>query len=99
MRTRARQGGWAGLIGLLIVLAIVLVLGRTVLQQTGVLSGHEPAASTPMSRQLAPDATSAQATSGATTSYTAPLERARSVETVVQDQARNAAARLERSSQ
>ena len=98
MRTRARQRGWAGLIGLLIALAIVLLLGRTVLQQMGVLSPHPPAASTPVSRQLAPDAASAQAAT-ASPSYSAPIERARSVESTVQQQARDAAARVERSSQ
>ena len=100
MRTRARQRGWAGLIGLLIALAIVLLLGRTVLQQMGVLSPHPPAASTPVSRQLAPDdaAASAQAAT-ASPSYSAPIERARSVDAMVQQQARDAAARVERSSQ
>src|SRR6478736_3973962 len=98
MRTRARQRGWIGLIGLLIALAIVLLLGRTVLQQTGVLASHTATAQTPLSRQLAPDAPSAQAAS-ATPSFSAPIERARSVETIVQDQARDAAARLERTPQ
>jgi hypothetical protein len=98
MRTRARQRGWAGLIGLLIALAIVLLLGRTVLQQTGVLTSHSVTAQTPLSRQLAPDAPSAQAAS-AMPSFAAPIERARSVETIVQDQAREAAARVERNAQ
>jgi len=98
MHTRARQRGWAGLIGLLIALAIVLLLGRTVLQQTGVLASHAAAPETPLSRQLAPDAPSAQAAS-ATPSFSAPIERARSVETIVQEQARDAAARIERAPQ
>ena len=98
MATRARQRGWAGLIGLLIALALVLLLGRTVLQQMGVLAPHPPAAATPMSRQLAPDAPAAQAVSAAP-SFSAPIERARSVEAIVQQQARDAAAQVERSAQ
>ena len=98
MSRRSRQGGWIGLIGLLIVLAVVLLLGRTVLQQMGMLGPHAAPASTPMSRQAAGDASSAQGASS-TPSFTAPLERARSLEATVQQQARDAAARVERSSQ
>jgi hypothetical protein len=100
MQTRARQDGWAGLIGLIIVVAIVLFLGRTLLQQMGVLSPHPTAASTPVSRQLAPtdEATGSQAASS-TPSYRAPIERARSVESTILQQARDTDARVERSSQ
>ena len=100
MRGRSRQGGWAGLIGLLIVLAVVLLLGRTVLQQMGMLGPHPAprSASTPMARQAASDASSAQGASSPP-SFTAPLERARELDATVQQQARDAAARLERASQ
>jgi predicted lipid-binding transport protein (Tim44 family) len=98
MRRRSRQGGWAGLIGLLIVLAVVLVLGRIVLQQMGMLGARSAPASTPLSRQSATDASSAQGASSAP-SFTAPIERARGLDAVVQQQARDAAAQLERSSQ
>jgi hypothetical protein len=51
-----------------------------------------------MSRQLAPEASNAQAASSQLR-VTAPLERARAVEAVVQQQARDAAANVERSTQ
>src|SRR5690348_9057601 len=98
MRTRAAQRGWVGLIGLLIALVLVLVLGRTLLQQMGLTSPPSMTASTPVARQLAPEAANAQAAS-AQLQITAPIERARSVEAIVQQQARDAAARVERSSQ
>jgi len=98
MQTRARQGGWAGLVGLLIALAIVLLLGRTVLQQMGLLSPHAPAAETPLSRQLAPYASAAQGGSSMPSGRT-PIERARSVDALVQEHTRNATAQVERSAQ
>ena len=98
MRTRAGQRGWAGLIGLLIVLAIVLVLGRTVLQQMGLTTAPAGGASTPMSRQMAPEAANTQPAS-AQLQVAAPLEKARAVEAIVEQQARDAAAKVERSAQ
>jgi flagellin-like protein len=98
MHAYARQRGWAGLIGLLIVLAIVLVLGRTVLRQMGLTTPSATTASTPMSRQMAPEAANAQAASSQL-QVTAPIERARGVEATVQQQVRDAAANVERSSQ
>ena len=100
MRTRAAQRGWAGLAGLLIALVVVTLLGRMVLQQMGVLNPHGSAASTPLSRQLAPaDAAANGLGASSTPSLQAPLERARSVEALVQQQARDAAAHVERSTQ
>jgi flagellin-like protein len=98
MRTRAAQRGWAGLIGLLIALAIVLVLGRTVLQQMGLASPPAATASTPLPRQAVSEPAGTQAAS-AQLRVTAPLERARGVEAIVQQQARDAAASVERSTQ
>jgi hypothetical protein len=98
MRTRAAQRGWAGLIGLLIALVIVLVLGRTLLQQMGLTSPPSMTASTPVVRQNASDASDAQAASSQL-QVTAPMERARGVEAVVQQQVRDAAANVERSTQ
>jgi len=98
MHARARQRGWAGLIGLLIVLAIILVLGRTVLQRMGLSTPSATTASIPMSRQLAPEPANTEAAS-AQLRVTAPLERARSVESIVQQHAHDAAANVERSAQ
>lgn len=97
MRARGRQRGWAGLIGLLIALVIVLVIGRTVLQQMG-LTAAPGSATSPMAHQAATDAANTQAAS-AQLRVTAPIERARSLEAVVQQQARDAAANVERSTQ
>jgi len=100
MKTRARQRGWAGLVGMLIALAIVLLLGRTVLKQMGVLDPQPPvAASKRLSGQLVPDAPTAQQAVSAAQPYSGPIERARSVEGAVLDHTRDAAARVERSSQ
>jgi len=99
MQTRARQRGWAGLIGLLIALAIVLLLGRTVLQQMGLLTPHPAAAETPLSRQLAPGTPSSAQAASSTPSLGTPIEQARSMEALVQENTRNAAAQVERSTQ
>ena len=98
MQMRAGQRGWAGLIVLLIALAIVLVLGRTVLQQMGLTSPPGVTASTPLPRQAASEPANTQAASSQLR-VTAPLERARGVEAIVQQQARDAAANVERSTQ
>lgn len=91
MRTPARQGGWAGLIGLLIALLVVFLLGRTLLQQMGLLTGTpKPAAA------AAPGSVQAGV---ATPAPTAPMERARALEQQVQQQARENAERIDKASQ
>jgi hypothetical protein len=87
MRTRSRQGGWAGLIGILLALVIVLLLGRTLLKQMGLLTDAPPqrAAAKPGSTQV----------DVATPSITAPMERARALEQQVQQQARDQSARID----
>ena len=87
MGTRSRQGGWVGLIGLLIALVIVVLLGRTLLKQMGLFS------ETPAERAVAkPGVTQVDAAAPA---ITAPIERARALEQQVQQQARDNAARID----
>jgi hypothetical protein len=88
MGMRNRQGGWIGLIGLLLALAIVLMLGRTVLKQMGLLNGE----SKPVSAAAAPSATIVDTT---TPAPAAALERARGLEQQVQQQARDQQERID----
>ena len=89
MRTRSRQGGWIGLIGLLLALVVVLLLGRTLLKQMGLFTDTSAparsAVATPGSTQV----------DVATPGVTAPIERARALEQQVQQQARDQSARID----
>ena len=85
MGTRARQGGWAGLIGLLLALVIVALLGRTLLKQMGLFAEPQAVAGKPGSTQV----------EHAAPAVTAPIERARALEKQVQQQARENAARID----
>jgi len=85
MRTRARQGGWAGLIGLLLALVIVVLLGRTLLKQMGLFADAPAAVARPGSTQV----------EHAAPSVAAPMERARALEKQVQQQARENGARID----
>lgn len=92
MRTRARQGGWAGLIGLLLALLIVFLLGKTVLQQTGLLN----ATAKPATAAARPGNVPAEV---ATPTPAAALERARALEAQVRQQARENEERIDKASQ
>jgi len=87
MRTAHHQRGWLGLIGLLLALVIVAVLMQKVLKTYGLLSGVDPETKTAAPRgpggvSPAPmDATVVTPTPGAA------LERARGLESAVQQQA------------
>ena len=88
MRPRARQRGWVGVIVLLLALAIVALLGKTLLQQMGIVGGAtgDKVNARPGNVQgdvvVPPPA--------------AALERARGLEQAVHEQARDAAARVDR---
>ena len=91
--TAARQGGWAGLIVLVIALVIVGMLAKTVLQTYG-LTGTATTASktTPVG----------QASHEVTTVVPAPrdaMERARGLEQNVQQQANDLSKRIDDASQ
>ena len=85
-----RQRGWIGLIGLLLALVIVALLGRTLLQQMGML----PNADTVRAAGAAGDKPRGPATgmapidnTGATPAPTNAVERARDLGATLQQQA------------
>ena len=90
MRTRARQGGWVGLIVLLLAVVIVGLLGKTLLQQMGIVGGApgDRAVARPGNVQgdvvVPPPA--------------AALEKARALEKAVQEQARENSERIDKAS-
>jgi hypothetical protein len=94
-----RQGGWAGLVVLLLALVIVAVLAKDALKQYGLVpgAGGSTKAGTPGERARAPGAIGAEAIDlGAAPSAPAnALERARGVEDMVKRQADERAARVD----
>ncbi len=88
MQTRARQRGWLGMVVMLIALVIVAILAKDALKSYGLPDGvpAEPARQGERSR-LPAAAIDASQPAQATPSFQAPIERARSVEATVQQQA------------
>jgi hypothetical protein len=88
-RRIGRQRGWVGLIVVLLAVLIVAWLAKDALRDYGLLpSPHEETATdarepTGLQRSPTPAAVSESPPGGASTSYRAPLERARSVESTV----------------
>ncbi len=95
MRNLHRQRGWLGLIGLLLALVIVAILAQKVLKTYGLMPGAEPQTKTagprgPGGASQAPlDATEA------TPTPTAAMERARGLESAVQQQAKDLNKRMD----
>jgi hypothetical protein len=78
-----KQGGWVGLIVVLLALAIVAWLSKDALKQYGLLSDPGKATEpTGLQRSPTPAAVS-DYSGGATPSFQAPIERARGVESTV----------------
>ena len=98
-RPPARQRGWAGLVMILVALAIVAFLAKDALKGYGLAT--RPAATTkagtPAERARAPGAGGVEALDlgSAPTAPTSPLERARGVEDMVKQQAGERAARVD----
>jgi hypothetical protein len=90
MTSKRRQRGWVGLIVILIALAIVAFLAKDALKAYGLLGGAatpaDPARQGERTR-LPAAATDGNVASPATPSFQAPIERARSVESTVLQQA------------
>jgi hypothetical protein len=84
-RRMGKQGGWVGLIVILLSLAIVAWLAKDALREYGLLSGPGKAAeSSGLQRSPTPAAVSDfSGGTSATSSLQAPLERARGVEDTV----------------
>jgi hypothetical protein len=80
---KGKQGGWVGLIVILLALAIVAWLSKDALNRYGLLSGPGKAMEpTGLQRSPTPAAVS-DFSGGASPSFQAPIERARSVESTV----------------
>jgi hypothetical protein len=93
-----RQRGWLGLIGLLLVLVIVAVLAQKVLKTYGLMSGAEPGGKSAAERGTrGPDGVSPAPLDAPdlTPTPAAALERARGVESAVQQQARDLDKRID----
>ena len=90
MQTIHRQRGWLGLIVMLIALVIVAMLAKDALKSYGLLGGAavqaDPARQGERTR-LPAAATDGTQASSATPSFSAPIERARGVDSTVQRQA------------
>ena len=91
MGVRARQGGWAGLIGLLIALLLVFVLARTVMKQMGLVGGSSQTATAAAAASNPVDAT--------TPAPMQAVERARALEAQVREQALEQQKRIDASTQ
>jgi hypothetical protein len=87
--TRARQRGWVGLIVLVVALVIVGMLVKTVLKDYGLTGNTGPA-----SKATAVDSVSHDVTTTEVTPRNA-LERARGLESAVQQQAADQAKRID----
>ena len=80
---KGKQGGWVGLIVILLALAIVAWLSKDALKQYGLLSGPGKAVEpTGLQRSPTPAAVS-DFSGGASPSFQAPVERARGIESTV----------------
>jgi len=98
MHTPYRQRGWLGLIGLLLALVIVAVLAQKVLKTYGLLSGAEPGAKSVSERGLRGPGEVSPApldASGVTPAPAAAMERARGLESAVQQQAQDLNKRMD----
>jgi hypothetical protein len=97
MHTPHRQRGWLGLIGLLLALVIVAVLAQKVLKTYGLLSGAEPGAKSASER--APrgpgEVSPAPLDASGVTPAPAAMERARGLESAVQQQAQDLNKRMD----
>jgi hypothetical protein len=97
MRTLHRQRGWLGLIGLLLALVIVAVLAQKVLKTYGLLPG-EPGARSASERGLRGPGVAIPGPydgTGVTPTPAAAMERARGLESAVQQQAQDMNKRID----
>ena len=94
-----RQGGWAGLVVILIALLVVAFLAKDALKEYGLVPGAAAPmkAGTPGERARSAAATGAEAldVGSAPTAPATPLERARGVEEMVKRQAEENARRVD----
>jgi len=84
----ARQGGWLGLVVVLVALVIVAWLAQSALRNYGLLGGEAPAAKAGAAAATSPDQPAAATPRNA-------MERARGVEQTVQQGAEEQARRID----
>jgi hypothetical protein len=89
---RRRDGGWIGLIGILIALVIVAVLAQTVLRSYGLLGSADRTAAGP---RTPAGVTPAGDPTPSVPAVMAPIERAKGLEQQVQRDAQNLGQRIE----
>ena len=97
VRNPHHERGWVGLIVLLLALVIVAIVAQTVLKQYGLGGGATPKSATPGDTPRGPGVAGA-APYDATSSQPVPvnaIERARSVERTIQQQAQDFGKRIE----
>jgi hypothetical protein len=96
---RARQGGWIGLVVMLVALVIVAILAKDALKQYGLLPGTGTAikAGTPGERARAPGAIDVDAVDigSAPSAPAGALDRARGVEDMIKRQADERESRMD----
>jgi len=97
MHTPYRQRGWLGLIGLLLALVIVAVVVQKVLKTYGLLSGAEPGAKSVSERgpRGPGEVSPAPLDASGVTPAPAAMERARGLESAVQQQAQDLNKRMD----
>jgi hypothetical protein len=95
MRTLHRQRGWLGLIGLLLALVIVAILAQKVLKTYGLMSGADPATKTAGPRGPGGASPAPMDATDVTPTPTAAMERARGLESAVQQQAKDMNKRMD----
>jgi hypothetical protein len=95
MRGRNTQRGWIGLIVLLLALVIVAVLSQTLLKQMGLFSGDRVTSKTAGPRGPGPATAAPVDATAATPAPTNAVERARGLESSVQQQAQDLGQRID----
>jgi hypothetical protein len=95
MRSLHRQRGWLGLIGLLLALVIVAILMQKVLKTYGLMSGADPGTKTAGPRGPGGASPAPTDATEVTPTPTAAMERARGLESAVQQQAKDLNKRMD----
>ena len=95
MNSRHRQRGWLGLIVLLLALVIVGMLAQTVLKQYGLMPGVGTANKTAGSRGIGPTAPVNADPTTATPAPSNAIERARGLESTLQQQTQEMGERID----
>jgi len=85
--TGARQGGWAGLLAMLVVLAVVVLLAGTAMRQYGLAGGAPPRAGPEAKSGEAQGGVAPDLPAGATPAPRDAIDRVRGLGDTVREQA------------